>query len=192
MIQATIQRSNVVHVPIARVAVSERELSFKIVGRIWLFRLHWTCVFCAKQNRKFAQDLREFANCGGTFHEFVLWCNMSKSLIFSADVHKFVICGCYANLGRRKKVSNAICCTTTDYELLCIRTQDEWIWHVFESIDHKTNSWKVPLQFANSRKTCANLRFCFAQKTQVHGNYAINYRNYAVLPYYRIITANYR
>ena len=49
-----------------------------------------------------------------------------------------------------------------------ISRKDEWFWHVFESIDHKTNSWKVPLQFANSRKTCANLRFCFAQKTQVH------------------------
>ena len=131
----------------------------------------WTCVFCKTKSQVCARFAwicelqRDFSRIRLVMHTFE---NMSKSLIFSADVHKFVICGCYANLGRRKKVSNAICCTTTDYELLCIRTQDEWFWHVFEGMHHKTNSWKVPPQFANSRKTCANLRFCFAQKTQVH------------------------
>jgi len=58
---------------------------------------------------------RDFSRIRLIMHTFE---SMSNSLIFSADVHKFVICGCYANLGRRKKVSNAICCTTTNYELL--------------------------------------------------------------------------
>ena len=108
---------------------------------------------------------RDFSRIRLFMHTFE---NMSKLLILCATAQDFVICGCTTNFIRNFFPSSEIGITTTDYELMYISRKDEWFWHVFEGMHHKTNSWKVPLQFANSRKTCANLRFCFAQKTQVH------------------------
>ena len=110
-------------------------------------------------------ELQDFSRIRLVIYTFE---NMSKSLILCATAQELVICG-YSKF--HSKLFSFFRDWHNNHRLrtyMYISRKDEWFWHVFEGMHHKTNSWKVPPQFANSRKSCANLRFCFAEKTQVH------------------------